>query len=168
MRSVLQKALKLIYFLGKALTSQVGRFWTITWLQGWRLTNVYQPWYECHGCVDVLLVGTGCLQDTNPVICSIITSIINPGRAGASIINPGSAALARLRKWRSSDKRPFPTNQGDRRRGRCRATGRTGRAARPGPARGSFSGFFPGALRRGFFPSSVPGLSGGLGDGRGS
>lgn len=94
----------------------------------------------------------GNLQYNEPIICRIITSIINPGRAGASIINPGSAALARLRKWRSSDMRRFPANEGDRRRGRCRVTGRTGRAERPGPARGSFPASLPGALCRGFFP----------------
>lgn len=52
--------------------------------------------------------------------------------------------------------RQFPANEGDRRRSCCRATGGAGRAARPGPARGSFPGLLPGALRRGFFPRFSP------------
>ncbi|XP_063012396.1 microtubule-associated protein 9 isoform X2 [Melospiza melodia melodia] len=106
----------------------------------------------------------GCVPCGNGVICRIGTSIINPGRARASTIHPGSAALARLRKWRCRDVRRFPTKEGDRRRGRCRATERD----RPGPARGSFPGLPPGALSQGSFPGlsagdfsrgSLPGLS---------
>ncbi|XP_056346243.1 LOW QUALITY PROTEIN: microtubule-associated protein 9 [Oenanthe melanoleuca] len=92
----------------------------------------------------------GCAPCGNRVIC----------RIGTSVINPGSAALARLRKWRCSDTRPFPTNEGDHRRGRCRATGGIGGgAAGPGP------GLFPGALRRGFFPRLFARALGGLGGG---
>ncbi|XP_059326465.1 LOW QUALITY PROTEIN: microtubule-associated protein 9 [Ammospiza nelsoni] len=100
----------------------------------------------------------GCTPCGNGVICRIGTSIINPGRTRASIINPGrtrasiihpgSAALARLRKWRCRDVRRFPTNEGDRRRGRCRATAGP---AGPGPR------LFPGAPSRGSFPGLLPG-----------
>lgn len=95
----------------------------------------------------------GCAPRGNGVICRIGTSTINSRGARASIINRSSAASARLRKWRCRDARRFPTNEGDRRRGRCRATERD----RPGPARRSFPGLLPGALSQGSFP----GLSGG-------
>ncbi|XP_077033349.1 microtubule-associated protein 9 isoform X2 [Agelaius phoeniceus] len=106
----------------------------------------------------------GCAPCGNGVICRIGTSTINPARARISIMNPGSAAVARLRRWHCRDVRRIPTNEGDRRRGRCRATERE----RPGPARGSFPGLLPGALPQGSFPGlsagyfsrgSLPGLS---------
>ncbi|XP_066042187.1 LOW QUALITY PROTEIN: microtubule-associated protein 9 [Chamaea fasciata] len=97
------------------------------------------------------------------VIYRIGTRTLNPGRAQAPIINPGRVLWPGRGSGRSGDTRRFPTQGGDRRRGRCRATRhRAGGAAGPGPARGSFPGLLPGALRRGFFPSSVPGLSEGL------
>ncbi|XP_031965460.1 microtubule-associated protein 9 isoform X1 [Corvus moneduloides] len=88
----------------------------------------------------------GCAACGNRVICRIGASIINPGRVWASIINPARAALARLRRRRCSDTRRFPTDEGHRRRGRCRATGG---AAGPGP------GLFPGLLCRGVFPEAL-------------
>ncbi|XP_071288036.1 microtubule-associated protein 9 isoform X2 [Agelaius tricolor] len=106
----------------------------------------------------------GCAPCGNGVICRIGTSTINPARARISVMNPGSAAVARLRRWHCRDVRRIPTNEGDRRRGRCRATERE----RPGPARGSFPGLLPGALSQGSFPGlsagyfsrgSLPGLS---------
>lgn len=98
----------------------------------------------CHQRVSALVWVCGCAPCGDRLICRIGTGAINPGRARASTINPGrtrasiinpvSAALARPREWR------FPADEGDRRLGRCRATGG------PGP------GLFPGALRWGFFP----------------